>query len=121
VAVLLRLPEAPVTVTVKVPIAAVPVADRVKRLADVAGFVPKTALTPLGWPDAVKFTLPVNPFRGLIVMVVEPTAPWGKVKLVGDAERVKLGPGADDGQLLTKLAALTVPMPVAKSQPIVVP
>jgi hypothetical protein len=75
VAVLLRLPEVPVTVTVKVPVAAVPVADRVKRLVVVAGFVPKKALTPLGRPDAVKFTLLLNPFRRLIVMVVEPAAP----------------------------------------------
>ena len=121
VVVVVKLPEEPVIVMVTVPIVAVPVADRVKRLLVVAGFVPKLALTPLGRPDAVKFTLPLKPLRGLIVMVVEPTAPWGKVKLVGDAERVKLGPVADDGQLLTKLAALTVPMPVAKSQPTLVP
>ena len=118
---LLRLPEVPVTVTAKVPIACVPVADRVKRLVDVAGFVPKMALTPLGKPDAVKLTVLLNPFRGLIVMVVKPAAPWRKVKLVGDAERVKLGCDADEGQLFTKLAALTVPMPVAKSQPMLVP
>jgi len=121
VAVVVKLPEEPVIVTVTVPIVAVPVADRVKRLLVVAGFVPKLALTPLGRPDAVKFTLPLKPLRGLIVMVVEPTAPWGKVTLVGDAERVKLGPVADGGQLLTKLAALTVPIPVAKSQPTVAP
>ena len=72
---LLRLPDVPVTVTVKVPIVAVPAADRVKRLVVVAGFVPKTALTPLGRPDAVNFTLPLNPFSGLIVIVVELAAP----------------------------------------------
>src|SRR5260370_24340699 len=108
-------------VTVTVAVVAVPFADRVKRLLVVTGFVPKTALTPLSRPDAVKFTLPVNPFRGLIVMVVEPAAPWRKVRFVGDAKRVKLGCGDDEGQLLTKLAALTVPMPVAKPQPTVVP
>ena len=75
VAVLVRLPDVPVTVSVTVPIVAVPVADRVKRLVLVAGFVAKTALTPLGSPEAVKFTLPLNPLRGLMVMVVEPTAP----------------------------------------------
>ena len=98
----------------------VPVADRVRRLLVVAGFVPKLALTPLGRPEAVKFTLPLNPLRGWIVMVVEPPAPWRKVRLAGDAERLKPG-SDDDGQLLTKLAALTVPMPVAKSQPTLVP
>ena len=75
VVVVVKLPEEPVIVTVTVPIVAVPVADRVKRLLVVAGFVPKLALTPLGRPDAVKFTLPLKPLRGLIVMVVEPTPP----------------------------------------------
>jgi hypothetical protein len=75
VALPLRLPEVPVTLTVEVPMAAVLVADRVKRLVDVAGLVPKTALTPLGRPDALKFTLLLNPFKGLIVMVVDPPAP----------------------------------------------
>ncbi len=119
--VLVKLPEEPLMVTVTVPVCAVPVADRVKRLLVVAGFVPKLALTPVGSPVAVKFTLPLNPLRGLIVMVAKPAAPCGKVKVMGDAERVKLGSAAADGQLLTKLAALTVPMPVAKSQPTVVP
>jgi hypothetical protein len=121
VALLLRLPAVPVTVNVNVPSAAVLVADRVKRLVVVAGFVPNVALTPLGKPDAAKFTLLLNPFRGLIVIVVEPPAFWTRVKLVGDAESVKPGCGADAGQLLARLAALTVPMPVAKSQPMVVP
>ena len=75
VAVLVKLPEVPVTVTVEVPIAAVPVADRVKRLAVVAGFVPKKALTPFGRPATAKFTALLNPFKALMVMVVEPEAP----------------------------------------------
>jgi hypothetical protein len=116
-----KLPEVPVTVTVTAPIVAVPVADSVKRLLLVAGFVPKLALTPLGRPDAVNATLPLNPLFGLIVMVVEPALPWRKVRPVGDAERVKLGCDEEAVQLLTKLAAFTVPMPVAKSQPVVVP
>ncbi len=122
VVLLVRLPDVPVTVSVTVPVVAVPVADSVKRLLLVAGFVPNVALTPFGKPEAVKFTLPLNPLRGLIVIVVEPEAPWMKVKLLGEADRAKLGCGdvADD-QLLTKFAALMVPMPVAKSQPVVVP
>jgi hypothetical protein len=116
-----KLPEVAVTVTVNVPVVAVPVADRVKRLLVCVGFVLKMALTPLGRPEAAKETLPLNPFWGLMVIVVEPVAPWRKVKLAGDAERVKLGCEEDEGQLLTRLAALTVPMPVAKSHPVVVP
>ena len=118
---LVKLTEVPTTVTVKVPIVAVPLADRVKALVVVAGFVAKIALTPFGRPDTVKFTLPLNPFRGWIVIVAEPDEPWGKVRFAGDTESVKLGCVVDPGQLFTRLAALTVPMPVAKSQPIVVP
>jgi hypothetical protein len=114
-------PDEPVTVITTVPAAAVPAADRVKRLLAVAGFDENTALTPFGSPVAVKFTLPLNPFRGLIVIVVEPEAPWTRVKVAGDAERVKLGCDEDEGQLLTKFVALTEPSPVAKSHPIVVP
>ncbi len=90
------------------------------RLLVIAGLVPKLALTPLGRLETVKFTLPLNPFRGWIVMVVEPDAPCKKARLAGDAERVKPGCDEDVGQLLTKLAALMVPIPVAKSQPTVV-
>ena len=41
------------------------------------------------------------------------------VTLLGEAESEKFGPEA--GQLFTRLAALTLPIPVAKSQPVVVP
>jgi hypothetical protein len=121
VALLLRLPEIPVMVTEYVPTTAVPLADSVKRLVAVVGFVPKLAVTPLGRPEAVRLTEPVKPFRGFTLMVVEPAALWRKFKLAGEAERVKPGCGVEASQLLTKLAALTVPMPVAKSQPTVVP
>lgn len=119
--VLVRVPEVPVMVTVEVPVAAVPLADRVKTLLAVAGFVPNVALTPLGNPDAVRVTLPMKPLRGLIEMVVEPEVPCRIVTLNGEAERRKPGCVVDEGQLFTRFAALTVPMPVAKSQPVVVP
>lgn len=54
-------------------------------------------------------------------MVVEPEVPCKIFTLAGEAERRKLGCVVDEGQLLTKLAAFTVPIPVAKSQPVVVP
>ena len=116
-----KLPDVPVTVTVKVPVVATPIAERVKRLLVVAGFVPNVALTPPGKPDPVRLTLPLNPLRRLIEMVVELEAPCRIVTLDGEAEIRKLGCVVDEGQLLTRLAALTVPMPVAKSQPVVVP
>lgn len=108
-------------VIVKVPLAAVPFAERVKRLLAVAGFVPNVAVTPFGTPDAVRLTLPLKPLRGLMEIVVELAVPCKIVRLDGEAESRKPGCVVAPGQLLTRFAALTVPMPVAKSQPVVVP
>lgn len=116
-----RLPDVPVMVTVKLPVVDAPLAERVNTLLEVAGFVPKVPLKPFGNPDAARLTLPLKPFRGLMETVVEPEVPCSMLTLEGEAERRKLGCVVDEGQLLTKLAALTVPMPVAKSQPVVVP
>jgi len=116
-----KLPDAPATVTVTVPVAAVPFAVSVKMLVVAAGFEENAALTPLGSPLTVKFTFPLNPLRGLMVIVAEPEVPWRNARLAGDAESVKLGCDEEEGQLLTRFAALTVPSPVAKSHPTVVP
>ena len=75
VTLLLRVPEVPVTLTLNTPVAALAFAEKVTWLVLVAGLVPNVALTPLGKPDAVKFTLPLNPFTGLIMMVVNPDPP----------------------------------------------
>jgi len=119
--VFVKLPEVPLMVTVTVPIVAVLLAVSVSVLVLIVLLGLNDAVTPPGRPDADKPTLSLKPFCGVTVMAVEPEAPWRMVKLVGDAERVKLGCGEDEDQLLTKLAALTVPMPVAKSQPVLVP
>ena len=91
VVVLVKPPDVPVTVTVKVPVVAVLAAERVNRLLAFAGFVPNMAPTPLGKPDAVRLTLPLKPLRGLIEIVVEPEAPCRTLTLDGEAERRKLG------------------------------
>lgn len=72
VVVLVRLPEVPVMVTVLVPVEAVAVAVRVRVLVEVAGFGLKAAVTPLGKPEAVRFTLPLKPLAGVMVMVLVP-------------------------------------------------
>jgi hypothetical protein len=118
---LLRVPETPETLTENVPVAALAFAEKVSWLVVVAGLVPNVAVTPLGKPDAVKFTLPLNPFAGLMLIVVNPDAPWRKATVEGAADSVKLGCGADGGQLFTRFATFTVPIPVAKSQPTLVP
>jgi hypothetical protein len=113
-----RLPEVPLTVSVTLPGVAVLVAVRVKTLDVVAGFGLNDAITPAGRPDTVKPTLPLKPFCWLIVIVVVTLDPSVSVK-VGDPESVK--PGVVLGQLLTRFAALMLPMPVAKSHPTPVP
>ena len=61
--------------TVDVPVAAVLLAVNVKELAAVAEVGLKVAVTPLGKPDADKLTLPLKPFRGAMVIVLEPFDP----------------------------------------------
>ena len=70
VVVWVRLPDVPVMVTVAVPVAAVVLAVSVKVLVDVAGFGLKAAVTPVGKPEAVRLTLPVNPLAGVMVTVL---------------------------------------------------
>jgi hypothetical protein len=84
-------PLMPVMVTVDVPVVAVELAVNVTTLVEVVGFVPKLAVTPLGRPEADKVTLPVKPPEGVTVMVLLPLLPWVTLRLVGEAERVKLG------------------------------
>ena len=72
---LVKLPDVPVTVTVNVPTVTVPVADRIKTLLVAVGFVLKVAPIPLGRPDALKLTFPLNPLKGLIVIVAELEVP----------------------------------------------
>jgi hypothetical protein len=57
-----RLPEAPVMVTVTVPVVAVLLAESVSVLVLVALLGLNDAVTPLGIPEADKLTLLLNPF-----------------------------------------------------------
>jgi hypothetical protein len=85
------VPEVPVIVTGDIPIVALLLAISVKVLVAVAGFVLNDAVTPLGRPDADKLTLPVKPFWGTMVMLLETLDPCAMVRLLGDAERLKSG------------------------------
>ena len=62
-------------VTVDGPVAAVPLAVIVKELVVVAEAGLNVAVTPLGKPDADKLTIPVKPFWGPTVMLLEPLDP----------------------------------------------
>ena len=91
VAVFVRAPEVPVIVTVKVPMLAAPLAVKVSVLVLVvvlAGL--NDAVTPLGKPEADKLTLALKPFCGVTVIVLVPLAAWKTLKVLGDADSVKL-------------------------------
>jgi hypothetical protein len=64
VVVAVRSPEVPVMVSVLVPTPAVLLTVRFSTLIPLVGLGEKLAVTPLGKPDTVKFTLPLNPYWG---------------------------------------------------------
>jgi hypothetical protein len=121
--VVVKVPEVPVMATLTVPVVAVLLAVSVKVL-EVIVLVVLTglneAVTPAGKPEADKVTLPLKPFCGVTEMVLVPLAPCTTLILPEEAERKKPGTGPPVGQLFTKLVAFSEPMPVAKSQPVVV-
>jgi hypothetical protein len=72
VVVSVRLPDVPVIVTVAVPVAAVALAVKVSVLVVVAGLGLNAAVTPLGKAAAESVTLPLNPFAGVMLIVLVP-------------------------------------------------
>lgn len=60
----------------------------VKVLAEVVVAGLKTAVTPLGTPDAERLTDPPKPFCGVILIAVLTPLPRVTVKAAGDAARV---------------------------------
>jgi hypothetical protein len=81
-------PDAPETVTVTVPVAAVLLAASVNVLVLAVLLGLNDAVTPLGKPDADKLTLPLKPLCGVTTMVLVPLVPWTMLRLFGEAERV---------------------------------
>src|SRR5450755_4420667 len=63
--VFVREPDVPEIVSGAVPVAAVADAVKVSKLLVVAGFGLKSAVTPLGSPEAERVTLPEKPFDGV--------------------------------------------------------
>jgi hypothetical protein len=121
VVVLVKRPEVPVMVTLTMPVVAVLLAVRVKVLVPVVLVGLNDAVTPFGSPDADKLTLLLKPFCEVTEIVLVPLAPCTIDKLLGDVESEKPGTGPPVGQLFTRFVAFSEPMPVAKSQPVVVP
>ena len=90
---LLTLPLTPLMVTVKVPMAALLLAVKVKVLVleVLAGL--NDAVTPPGRPEAERLTAPLNPLSGVTVMVLLTCAPCVTPSPAGAAERVNVAAG----------------------------
>jgi hypothetical protein len=84
VVVCVRLPEAPVIVTVAGPTTAVLDAVSVKMLVDVVLAGLNDAVTPAGRPLATRATEPLKLLIPVTVTVLLPLAPW--TTLTGDAD-----------------------------------
>jgi hypothetical protein len=89
----LKEPETPVMVTVLVPVVAVLLAVNVSVLVLVAGLLLNDEETPVPRPVAAKVTPPLKPLDGVMVIFVVPCDDRSMVKLVGDADKVKLPEG----------------------------
>lgn len=119
VVLLVNLPDVPMIVNVAVAGEAVALTANVSVLFEVAGLGLNAAVTPLGSPDTFKVTFPLNPPCGIMAIALVPLLPWMMVNALG-AAAANVKPGVGSGQLFTRLAAFIVPIPVAKSQPVVV-
>lgn len=106
-AVLVKLPDVPVTVIVAVPVVAVPLADSVSVLTSAVLLGLNEAVTPLGRPEADKVTSPLNPFNGVTVIPLVPVLPCTTLMLDGDAAREKLGAGLTVSE--TEVVVLRLP------------
>jgi len=116
-AVLVRLPEAPVMVTVEVDATAELFAISVSVLAVVALAGLNEAVTPAGNPDMVRFTAPLNPCCGLTVIRLTPLAPAGMESEGVEADKLKAGALDVPVRLLIRGWPAGVPHPVARSYP----
>jgi hypothetical protein len=112
-----NVPDVPVIFTVAAPVVAVEAAVRVNVLVLVPGFGLNAAVIPVGRPDAERVTSPVKPFVASMLIVVVAFPPCTRASVSGSVDKAKFG--AIPGQLFTRLKALMLPIPVAKSHPVV--
>ena len=87
------LPDVPVMVTVNAPVVAELLAVSVRTLDVVEDAGLNEEVTPLGRPDAVNDTLPVNPPTSVTVMVSVAVLPCVSERVAGEAARVNPVPG----------------------------
>ena len=89
-----KVPEVPVMVIVPLPVAAEELAVSISVLFEAVLAGLNDAVTPLGNPEAAKFTLPEKPRAGTTLIVIEPLSACCKVTAPGDDESVNDGGGA---------------------------
>jgi hypothetical protein len=106
-AVALSVPDVPAMVIGYVPATVDAATANVTTLevVDEAGL--NVAVTPVGRPDAAKVTLPANGLTSVTVIVSVPLAPGATVRLVGEAERLKLPRPVTVSEM--EVVALSVP------------
>jgi len=105
----IKFPDVPVMVTVAGPVEAALLAVNVRVVEAVALVGLNEAVTPLGRPEAARLTLPLKPFCGVTVMVLDPEVPCMMLRLVGDAERAKFGTAAAVTVRLIVVACVRLP------------
>ena len=89
VVVFVKLPDTPVIVIVEDPNAAELLAVKVSVLVVVVEVGLKTAVTPVGRPEALKLTLPVKPLPASTVMVLVTVPPGATFTKLGLAVKLK--------------------------------
>jgi len=103
------LPDVPVTVTVNAPVVAVLLAASVSTLELVEDAGLNEAVTPLGRPDSVNATLPVNPPMSVTAMVSVPLAPC--VTVSEDADGASVKPVVTLATTVSEIVVLAVRLP----------
>ena len=116
-AALLRLPEVPVMVMVAGPEGAEAATVSVSVLLVVADDGLNNAVTPVGRPEAARFTAPVKPFCGATVTVSVPVVSGAMESDDADEDRPNAGVFPDPVRLLISGWPAGVPHPVARSYP----
>ena len=101
-----RAPELPVTVTLYFPGATALFAAKVNELVEEVVVGLNTAVIPLGSPDAVRFTLPLNPFWSFTLMVLVALAPATRARLPDDDERLKFAGAVTVGSVTVSTTAV---------------
>ena len=86
-------PDAPVMVTVFVPVCAELLTLKARVLCELVLEGLNDAVTPVGRPEFERLTLPAKPWRGVTVMVLDPLAPCCRLRLLDAADKLKLGGG----------------------------